>query len=147
MLIPVLLEVPYLVIHPIQKKNTKLKNLTLGQLEFCQIFPKYIRNFYMTKYMLISIIFSFLKHHKKKNNFCFCKGYDAQHCLLVVIEKMKEIFHCFKHDILIKALHAFGFHYKSLRILYAYLNNRLQVTKVSSHYSEIIGIMFGVPQR
>ena len=89
----------------------------------------------------------FFKHHKNKSNFCFCKGYDAQHCLLVVIEKMKEIFDCFKHDILIKALHAFGFHYKSVRIMYAYLNNRLQVTKVGSYYSEIIEISFGVPQR
>ena len=51
-----------------------------------------------------------------------------------------------KHDLLIAKLHAFGFDYKSLRVMYAYLNNRVQVTKVGSCYSEILDIIFGVPQ-
>ena len=93
----------------------------------------------------------------------FCKGYNAQHCLLVMIEKMKEArdknkvcgavftnlskaFDCLKHDLLIAKLQAFGFGYKSLRVMYVYLNNRVQVTKVGSYYSEILDIIFGVPQ-
>ena len=88
----------------------------------------------------------------------FRKGYNAQHCLLVMIEKMKEAcdknkvcaavltdlskaFDCLKHDLLIAKQHAFGFDY-----MYAYLNNRVQVTKVGSYYSEILDIIFGVPQ-
>ena len=63
----------------------------------------------------------------------FRKGYNAQHCLLVMIEKMKEArdknkvcaavltdlskaFDCLNHDLLIAKLHAFGFDYKSLLI-------------------------------
>ena len=37
---------------------------------------------------------------------------------------------CLKRDLLIAKLDAFGFDYKSLRVTYAYLNNRVEVTKV-----------------
>ena len=33
-----------------------------------------------------------------------------------------------------------------LRVMYANLNNRVQVTKVGSYYSEILDIIFGVPR-
>ena len=76
----------------------------------------------------------FLKHQ------CgFHKSYMVQHCLLVMIEKMKEArdknkvynavhidltnaFDCLKHDLFIAKLHAFGLDYKSLRVMYAYFN-------------------------
>ena len=81
----------------------------------------------------------------------FRKGYNAQHCLLVMIEKMKEAldknkvcaavltdlskaFDCLKH-LFVAKLHAFGFDYKSLRVMYTYLNNRVQVTKVGSCFT------------
>ena len=35
---------------------------------------------------------------------------------------------------------------KFLRVMYAYLNNRIRVTKVCSYYSEILDIILGVPQ-
>ena len=47
---------------------------------------------------------------------------------------------------LIAKLHAFGFDLKSLRVIHAYLNDRIQVTKVGSLYSEILQIICGVPQ-
>ena len=92
------------------------------------------------------------------------KGYNAQHCLLVMIERMKEAcdknkvcaavltdlskaFDCLKHNHLIPKLHAFGLDYKSLRVMHAYLNNGVQITKIGSYYSEILDIIFGVPQR
>ena len=86
-----------------------------------------------------------------------------QHCLLVIIEKMKETrdknkvcatvltdlnkaFDFLKHDLLIAKLHASGFDYKYLRVMYAYLNNSVQVTKVGFYYREIFGGFFWVPQ-
>ena len=39
-----------------------------------------------------------------------------------------------------------GFDYKPLRVMYAYLNNKVQVTQVGSYYSEILDIVFGVLQ-
>ena len=93
----------------------------------------------------------------------FLQNIIAQHYLLVMIEKMKEArdknkvcaavltdlskaFDCLKHDLLIAKLHAFGFDYKSFRAMQAHLNNRVQVTKVGSHDSEALDIIFGVPQ-
>ena len=93
----------------------------------------------------------------------FRTSYNAQHRLLVMIEKMKEArdknkvcaavltdlskaFDCLKHGLLIAKLHPFGFDYKFLRVIYVYFNNRVQVTKVGSYYSEILDIIFGVPQ-
>ena len=93
----------------------------------------------------------------------FCKGHSAQNCLLVMTEKMKEArdnnkvcaavlndlskaYDCLLHDLLIAKLHVFGFDLKSLRVIHAYLNERIQVTKVGSFYSEILHITYGVPQ-
>ena len=62
------------------------------------------------------------------------KGYNAKHCVLIMIQKMKEArdknkvcaavltdlsktFHCLKHDLLIEKLHTCGFEYKSLRVM------------------------------
>ena len=50
------------------------------------------------------------------------------------------------HDLLIATLHTFGFDLKSLKVIHAYLNDRIQVTKVGSFYSEILQIIYGVPQ-
>ena len=91
----------------------------------------------------------------------FRKGYSAQRSLLAMTKKMKEsrdnnkvcaavftdlskAFDCLLYDLLIAKFHAFGFDLKSLRVIHAYLNNRIQVTKVGSFYSEIL--LYGVPQ-
>ena len=93
----------------------------------------------------------------------FCKGYSGQHCLLAMTEKMIEArdsdkvcvavltnlskaFDCLLDNLLIAELHAFGFNLKSLKVILAYLNDRTQVTKVGSFYSEILHIIYSVPQ-
>ena len=50
------------------------------------------------------------------------------------------------HDLLIAKLHAFGFDLKYLKVIHAYLNDRIQVTKVGSFYSKILQIIYRVPQ-
>ena len=72
---------------------------------------------------------SFPKHQRG-----FRKGYNGKHCLLVMIEKMKEaqdfnkvcaatltdlskVFDRLKHDLLTAKLHAFIFSFKSLRVV------------------------------
>ena len=50
------------------------------------------------------------------------------------------------HDLLIAKLHAFGFDLKSLKVIHAYLNDRIQVTKVGSFYSKILQVIYRVPQ-
>ena len=65
----------------------------------------------------------------------FRKGYSAQHCLLVMIEKWKKIvdnggafgalltdlskaFDCIPHDLIIAKLEAYGFQIDALRLVY-----------------------------
>ena len=93
----------------------------------------------------------------------FDKGHNAQHCLLVMIEKFRKIrdkkgvsaavltdlskaFDCISHDLLIAKMNAYGVDKKSLSFVSAYLNNRQQKTKVGSSFSEYRNISFGVPQ-
>ena len=63
-----------------------------------------------------------------------------------VLTDLSKAFDCLKHDLLIAKLHAFVFDYKSLRVMYTYLDNRAQFTTVGSYYSEILDIIFVVPQ-
>ena len=59
---------------------------------------------------------------------------------------LSKAFDCLLYDLLIAKLHAFGFDLKSLRVIHAYLNDRIQVIEVSSFYSEILQIIYGVSQ-
>ena len=76
-----------------------------------------------------------MKEARDKNKLC-----------AAVLTDLRKAFDCLKHDLLIAKLHAFGFDCKSIRVMHAYLNNRVQVTKVGSYYSEILEILFGVLQ-
>ena len=145
------------VVHPIHKIECKTEKSNYRPTSILPNLSKiYERLLYDQMYTYFDKFF--VKHQ------CgFRRGYIAQHCHLVMIEKMKEArdknkacaavltdlskaFDCLKHDLLNPKLHAFGFDYKSLRVMYAYLNNRVQVTEVGFYYSEILDIIFGVPQ-
>ena len=101
-----------LFIQPI-KKTAKQKNQTIDQLAFCLIYLKFTNDFYMTRCILVSVIFSL--------NINGIQGYSAQHCLLAMTEKMKvardsnkvcvvvltdlsKAFDCLLHDLLIAKL-------------------------------------------
>ena len=77
----------------------------------------------------------------------FCKGFNAQHCLVIIIEKWKEsgdnsgafgalmtdlskAFDCLHHGLLIAKLDAYGFDVKSVKLIQQYLSNRKQRVKV-----------------
>ena len=71
---------------------------------------------------------------------------DNNKLCAAVLTDLTKAFDCLKHDLLIANLHTFHFDCKSLRVMCAYLNNRFQVRKVSSYYSEKLNIIFGVHQ-
>ena len=71
----------------------------------------------------------------------FRKGFNAQHCLVSMIEKWKEsvdsggafgtlmtdlskAFDCLHHELLIAKLEAYGFAIKSVKIIQQYISNR-----------------------
>ena len=93
----------------------------------------------------------------------FRKGMSAQNCLLILIEKwrkcldnkgkagtlltdLSKAFDCLVHDLLIAKLHAYGFDYSSLKLIYSYLTERLQRVRVNASFSSWKEILSGVPQ-
>ena len=93
----------------------------------------------------------------------FRKGFSAQHCFIVIIEKWKKsidqrtnagalltdlskAFDCISHNLLIAKLEAYGVDTNSLYIIHSYLTNRYQRVRVNGEYSSWFEIIFGVPQ-
>ena len=93
----------------------------------------------------------------------FRRGYNAQHCLITLIEKWKKsvenggafgalltdlskAFGCLPHELLIAKLDAYGFDKSSLILIHSYLANRKQSVKINDTYSSWSKILFGVPQ-
>ena len=93
----------------------------------------------------------------------FRKGYSAQYCLLVMLEKRKsaidkgkyleallmdlfKTLDCLSHDLLIAKLHVYVFDLPELRLIQSYLSNRKQRTTINVTHSSLEEILFGVPQ-
>ena len=93
----------------------------------------------------------------------FRKSFSTQHALFVILEKMKiardrkrfcaaaltdlsKAFDCICHDLLIAKLNTYGLERNALNLVYDYLSNRSQKTKVGSSFSTYLDIVYGVPQ-
>ena len=63
-----------------------------------------------------------------------------------ILTDLSKAFDCISHELLLAKQHAYGFHQISLTFMHAYLSQRLQKTKVGSTFSELMSILFGVPQ-
>ena len=93
----------------------------------------------------------------------FRKGFNAQHCLITMIEKwrrsvdgngladalltdLSKTFGCVDHELLIAKLYAYDFGKNSLHFINSYMKRRKQRTKTNFSYSVFAKIYFGVPQ-
>ena len=93
----------------------------------------------------------------------FRKGFNAQHCLITMIEKwrrsvdgggqagalltdLSKAFDCIDHELLIAKLYSHGFDKIFLYFINSYLKGQKQRTKINSSYSAFAEILFGVPQ-
>ena len=93
----------------------------------------------------------------------FRKGFNPQHCLIAMIEKwrssndegksfgalltdLSKAFDCLSHELLIAKLAAYGFKRSALKVIYSYLSDRKQRTKINIFYSAWQDILSGVPQ-
>ena len=91
------------------------------------------------------------------------KGYETQYALLAMIEKWKrcldkhgyvggvlmdlsKAFDSINHELLIAKLHAYGFGKSALYLVFDYLNNRKQRTKINLSFSSWSTLLAGVPQ-
>ena len=90
-------------------------------------------------------------------------GLNAQRCLLVLVEKCREVFdrrgyaeilltdlpkafNCINHELLIAELHPYGFCLESLAFNQSYLTKRIQRSKINSSFSKYSNVESGVPQ-
>ena len=93
----------------------------------------------------------------------FRNGYNAQHCVLAMIEKWKntvyngnvfealltdlsKTFDCLPHDLITAKLNSYGFDLTALNLIHNDLTNRKQRTKINESYSSWEDILFGVPK-
>ena len=91
------------------------------------------------------------------------KGYNTQTALISMLEKWKEsldhkgfaaamlmdlskAFDTIDYGLLITKLYAYGFGYKSLKLIYSYLTDRWQRVKVEGSFSSWTELDQGVPQ-
>ena len=106
---------------------------------------------------------SYMENYISKFLCGFRHGYSTQHCLLVMLEKIKKAldnnrscgavftdlskaFDCIRHDLLIAKLHAYNFDNSALNLINSYLTNRMQRTKINNKSSTWSEVTFGVPQ-
>ena len=93
----------------------------------------------------------------------FREGFSTQHALIRLIEKwtqcldasgivgtilmdLSKAYDCPPQDLLIAKFEAYGLDVNSLRLMYSYLDSRLQRVKIGSHRSTAKEIKVGVPQ-
>ena len=91
------------------------------------------------------------------------KGYNSQYALLSMIEKWKQYldknghagavlmdlskaFDTINHELLIAKLGAYGFNNNALKIIFNYLSDRRQRTKINTSFSTWSELLMGVPQ-
>ena len=108
-------------------------------------------------------ISAYMEQYLSPYLFGYRKGYGTEYCLLAMMEMWKKAlderkvagavltdlskaFDCLSHDLLIAKLEAYGFDKSALILIYDYLKNRMQRTKVNGSYSSWREILTGVPQ-
>ena len=74
------------------------------------------------------------------------KALDEKKVAGAILTDLSKAFDCLSHDLLIAKLEAYGFDLSALKLIYDYLKNRLQRTKVNGGYSSWREILSGVPQ-
>ena len=143
-------------IIPVHKKKSRLFYVNYRHLVSFQISLRFMKDAYMIRCQNFLII-SF-------QSVCgFRKGYSAQQCLLLMIDKCKKVldnegafgelltdlskaFDCILHDLIIAKLEAYDFQIDSLRLVHDYLSNRKQRVKLNETFSSWRDIEYGVLQ-
>ena len=69
------------------------------------------------------------------------KGYGG-----AILRDLLKAFDTLNHELLIAKLNAYGFSHNSPSLLYSYLSNRWQRTKINNYFSTWAEILQGVPQ-
>lgn len=110
-----------------------------------------------------SQLLSYIDRYLSPNLCGYRKGYSTQIALIALIEKWKatldkkglvgavlmdlsKAFDTINHELLIAKLYAYGFDKDALKIIFSYLNDRYQRTKINTTFSSWTELLQGVPQ-
>ena len=74
------------------------------------------------------------------------KALDESKVAGAILTDLSKAFDCISHELLIAKLEAYGFEKSSLKLIFDYLKNRPQRTKINESYSSWREILSGVPQ-
>ena len=102
--------------------------------EFLSPFLCGYRQGFNTQYALLSLI-------EKWKNTLDNKGYTG-----AVLMDLSKAFDTINHELLIAKLHAYGFSKQALKILFSYMSDRWQRTKINKSFSSWSALLQGVPQ-
>ena len=64
----------------------------------------------------------------------------------ILLTNLSKAFDCLRHNLLIAKLAAYGFAQTSLCLIFSYLPDRAQRTKINNDYSSYTNIKYGIPQ-
>ena len=127
-------ELKHAEIVPVHKKNCKRDKENYRSVSILSNFYEVYEN------ILYSQLYNYFENILFPGQCGFRKGYSAQHCLLVMIEKFKEAidrednfgahltdlskaFHCKNHPLLIAKIDSYGVSHMSTKIIFSYLSN------------------------
>ena len=141
-------------ISPVHKKGEKLNKNNYRPISILPILSK---NFEKLLYTQINY---FIDPKLSIYQCGFRKNLSVQSCILSMLEKwrkcidkggsagilltdLSKAFDCLVHDLLIAKLHAYGFDYLALKLVYSYLTNRNQRVRIGTIYSSWNEILYG----
>ena len=108
-------------------------------------------------------IYKHIDNRLSRHQMGYRKGHSSQHSLTAMFNKRKKnldkggecgalfvdlskAFDCLQHDLLLAKLNAYGFDYKSLKLISSFLSNRKYRPKINSCFSDWKHLLIGVPQ-
>ena len=103
------------------------------QKQFSSFIDEFLPPFF-TQYPLLSLI-------EKWKNTLDNKGYTG-----AVLMDLSKAFDTINHELLIAKLHAYGFSMQALKILFRYMSDQWQRTKINKSFSSWSALLQGVPQ-
>ena len=113
--------------------------------------------------VLYSQLYNYFEKILFPNQCGFRKSYSAQQCLLVMTEKFKEAIdrrdkfgalltnlykalNCINHPLLIAKINSYGVSPMSTKVIFSYLSNYTERTKIKNRFSKKSNTLHGVPQ-
>ena len=144
-------------ITPIFKK---LENISVKNYRAVSVLPSISKLF---EKIMQKQICTFVEKYLSPYLCGYRKGYNGQYALLTMIENWKKsldnhglaggvlmdlskAFDTINHELLIAKLYAYGFDKNALRLIFDYLTDRWQRTKINGSFSSWAELLCGVPQ-